>query len=81
MSKSHENRVRRVRRAANREGLLLCKARTRNPNAEEYGRYVLVDDCKGNRLPGAQAPKSEFAGGWGRTLDDIEDELNGLANS
>lgn len=71
-TKSHENRVRRL---AQRHGWLLRKARTRDAHAEEYGLYVLVDDSRGNRLPGAQAPLSAFARGEGRRLADIEDEL------
>lgn len=42
--------------------------------------YVLVDDSKGNRLPGAQAALSEFANGWGRSLDDIKMELRHLSH-
>ncbi|UQX13414.1 hypothetical protein [Candidatus Mycobacterium methanotrophicum] len=38
----------------------------------DYGLYVLVDDCKGNRSPGAQAARSQFAHGWVRTIDDTE---------
>ncbi len=70
--KSHENRVRRI---ALREGWLLRKSRTRNPDAEDYGLYVIVDDCRGNRFPGAAAPYSAFTRGDGRSLADIESEL------
>ena len=71
-TKSHENRVRRLARS---EGWLLRKSRTRNIDAEDYGLYVIVDDCRGNRFPGAVAPYSAFARGEGRSLADIEDEL------
>ena len=72
MFKSHENRVRRL---ARREGWLLRKSRTRNAGAEDYGLYVIVDDCRGNRCPGAQASYSAFARGEGRSLAEIESEL------
>jgi len=65
----------RVRREAKRQGYLLRKSRRRDPQAEDYGLYVLVGDSKGNRLPGAQAPISSFMRGEGMTLRDIEAEL------
>ena len=76
-AKSYENRVRRL---ARREGWLLRKSRTRNTDAEDYGLYVIVDDCMGNRFPGAQAPYSAFARGEARSLADIESELLLLAS-
>lgn len=72
VTKSHENRVRRL---AQRHGWLLRKSHTRDTSAEEYGLYVLVGDCAGNRRPGAQAPVSAFARGEGASLADVEREL------
>lgn len=71
-NKSHEARV---RRSAKHRGFLLRKSRTRNPYADDFGLYVIVDDTRGNRLPGAQAPISALARGEGMTLNDIEAEL------
>lgn len=75
---SDKVRENRLRRAAQRQGLILVKSRRRDPRALDYGLYVLVDDTKGNRMPGAQAPISAFAKGDGVTLDEIEKELRGL---
>lgn len=65
----------RVRRAARRKGYLLRKSRSRDKWSNDFGLYVLVDDCKGNRLPGAQAPYSAFERGEGETLERIEEWL------
>jgi hypothetical protein len=73
--KSHENRVRRI---AKRKGYLLRKSRSHDPHAEDHGLYVLIGDSTGNRLPGAQAPRSAFARGEGMTLDDTETALAAL---
>lgn len=73
--KTHENRV---RRAAQRKGYLLRKSRVRNPHADDYGLYVLVEDSAGNRRPGAQAPRSAFAKGEGMLLTVIEAEIASL---
>ena len=70
--KTHENRV---RRQALRNGYLMRKSRSRDPRADDYGLYVLVDDSRGNRLSGAQAPYSAFARGDGMTLAGIEAAL------
>ncbi|MBV9321122.1 MAG: hypothetical protein JO106_14640 [Mycobacterium sp.] len=64
--------------AAERKGYLLRKSGVRNAHADDYGLYVLVDDCKGNRRPGAQAPRSAFAKGEGMPLIAIEAELASL---
>jgi hypothetical protein len=67
----------RLRRRAEREGLMLVKSRTRDPLADDYGRYVLVTDSAGNRLGryGGQAAVSDFAKGFGLTLEQIEGQL------
>lgn len=72
--KARENRLRRM---ADRQGLLLVKSRRRDPRALDYGQYVLVEDTAGNReglgrQRGGQAAISDFANGHGRSLDDIE---------
>lgn len=74
MSATTEDKVRenRLRRMAQRQGFLLRKSRRRDPLAIDYGLYVLVDDTAGNRFPDAQAPISEFAKGWGMTLEEVE---------
>lgn len=77
MDKSEKVREVRLRRAAKRQGLRLVRSRRRDPRAIDYGLYVLVDDSRGNRLPGAQAPISAFEKGQGMTLDQIEQELSG----
>lgn len=64
-----------LRREANRRGLLLRKSRRRNPAAEDYGMYVLVDDTAGNQRAQSQAVISAFANGEGRTLQQISEEL------
>ena len=68
-TKSDENRV---RRETMRKGYLLCKSRSRDPFSDDYGLYVLVDNCRGNRLPAARAPYAAFSNGEGMTLADAE---------
>ena len=62
-------------------GQLLIKSPSHNKQARDYGKFVLVPDKAGNRLSAAQAPRSEFANGWGRSLDDIEMELRHLGHN
>jgi hypothetical protein len=70
--KVRENRLRRV---AQRQGLLLVKSRRRDPRAHDFGLYALVRDTAGNLLPDNQVAISAFANGEGVTLDEIEKEL------
>ncbi len=74
---STKSREARARRAAKAFGLMLVKRRRRDQLAEDYGRYVLVADCRGNRLGryGGQAAVSEFHRTSGIPLDAIEGEL------
>ena len=65
----------RLRRAADRRGLMLVKCRRRDPGALGYGRYVLVRASAGNMGTGGQAAISAFANGEGMTLDQIAAEL------
>ncbi|MBC3193837.1 hypothetical protein H7X46_22505 [Pseudonocardia sp. C8] len=70
-------RENRLRRAAQRQGLMLVKSRRRDRRAEDYGLFVLVDDTIGNKVGprGGQAAVSAFARGEGMDLDGIEREL------
>jgi hypothetical protein len=63
MMKVRENRA---RRAAGRQGLILMKARTRDPKATTFGKWWLVD------------PRTEgvvCGGEFGVDLDRIEKQL------
>ena len=65
--KVHENKLRRM---AQRQGLILQKSRRRDPNAHGYGLYALIDAGTGGVVHPA-AP-------WGphtMTLDDVENWL------
>src|SRR4051794_12442550 len=63
--KVRENRLRRV---AQRQGLLLVKSRRRDPQAVDFGTYALLDpDTKA-----LVAGDSEVMNGYGLTLDDVE---------
>ena len=57
-------RENRLRRAAQRQGLVLVKSRRRDPRATDYGRYWLAS-------PGSSPT------GQGLSLDDIETSLRG----
>jgi hypothetical protein len=52
MTDNNKVRENRIRRATQRQCLILVKSRTRDPLADAYGRYVLVPDSAGNRLNG-----------------------------
>jgi len=39
-----------LRRVAQRQGLMLVKSRRRDPDAEDFGLFVLVGDSWGNRV-------------------------------
>ena len=65
----------RMRRAAQRQGVMLGKFRRRDPRAIGCGRHVLIEDEAGNRRPGAQGPISAFAKGEGVTLAEMALEL------
>ena len=67
----------RLRNTAQRQSKLLVKSRRRDPYANDYGLYVLVEDTPENRRIGAQAPLSAFARGEGTTLDGIARKLFG----
>lgn len=78
MDQQEKNREIRLRRAAERRGLLLVKSRRRDPGAIGYGLYVLVPDVPANHRPqhGGQAALDAFAKRKGMTLDQVEQELS-----
>lgn len=63
--KARENRA---SRAARRQGVVLVKSRRRDPNADDYGKYVLPDD--------RDHAKDLFESGEGLSLDAVEASLN-----
>lgn len=71
---------RRLRALAKANGLMLVKSRRRNPDALDFGRYVIVNDSRGNRVGrrGGQAAVSEFYRTGGMTLHEVRDELEAL---
>ena len=66
---SDDVREKRLRRAADRQGLRLERSRRRDPRALGFGTYRLTDA----RTGGVVAAGSE--GGYGLTLDQVEDYL------
>jgi hypothetical protein len=67
MGESDKVRENRLRRMADRQGLLLRRARRRDPRALDYGRYVLVDAQTNFVVAGTGA-----LGRYEFTLDDVE---------
>jgi len=67
-SKVRENRLRRV---AERQGLILIKSRRRDPRALGYGLYALV-----RTEVERPAAESALASGVGVTLDEVESTLS-----
>jgi hypothetical protein len=63
MDKARENRA---RRAAVRRGLVLRKARRRDPGALDYGRFWLDDD---------ETEDEVFGGRWGASIEDVDEFL------
>lgn len=70
MDKREKTRENRLRRAANRQGLVLKRSRARDPNALTYGGYQLVDRER-NFLVFGQGP----TGGYGADLNEVEEFL------
>lgn len=68
--KIQENRL---RRAAERQGLMLQKSRQRDPRGMLYGTYQLVD-ISTNALVWADFTMQS---GYGLSLKDVEDYLDG----
>lgn len=69
MESQEKTRERRLRRAAERQGLVLKKSRARDPRALTYGTYMLVDAYTDSVVVGQHY-------GYGMSLDDIENALN-----
>lgn len=65
---SYKARENRASRAARRQGVVLVKSRRRDPNADDYGMYVLPDD--------RDHAKDLFESGEGLSLDAVEASLN-----
>jgi hypothetical protein len=65
--KVHENRLRRM---AQRQGLLLAKSRRRDTRATDWGTYRLLDTKFGTVACG------DISTGFGMSLDEIEAALN-----
>ena len=66
MSVSLKVRENRLRRAAERQGLVLRKSRRRDPRALSYGSYWLIISESGGIAAGDQ---------WGMSLDEVEEWL------
>jgi hypothetical protein len=71
MTDTDKIRENRLRRAAQRQGLMLAKSRRRDSRASDYGTYMLVD-AQTNTLTAWGLPP-----GYGMSLDDVEDALRG----
>jgi len=69
-----EDKIRenRLRRAAERQGLMLKKSRRRDPRAVDYGGYMLVDIATNGVVAGTGALGRPH---W--SLDDVETYLEG----
>ena len=71
MSDEEKIRENRLRRAAQRQGLMLAKSRRRDPRATDYGTYMLVDASTNAVVAyGLQS-------GYGMSLDEVEVQLKG----
>ena len=67
MDQAEKVRENRLRRAAQRQRLILEKSRRRDPRAYDYGMYVLKDE---------QTMQPIFPSGYSLTIDDVERHLN-----
>lgn len=68
MADSIKVRENRLRRAAQRQGLILRKSPRRDHRAVDYGTYMLVDANTNTIVASNQS-------GYGLSLDDVEREL------
>ena len=73
VSPAERTREARLRRAAERQGLILQRSRRRDPRALEYGTYQLVDSST-NAVVLADWDAQR---GFGLDLDDVEKYLKG----
>lgn len=69
---NHKIRENRLRRAAHRQGLRLCKSRQRDPNGLTHGTYMLIE----SRTNAITHANFALEHGYGLTLDDVEKYLN-----
>lgn len=67
--KAHENKLRRM---ADRQGLMLQKSRTRDRRALTYGGYQLVDEENGEVVLG----QGNIGRGYASSLEEVESYLN-----
>jgi hypothetical protein len=63
---SEKVRENRLRRMADRQGLVLRKSGRRDPRALDYGMYALIEADRNIILAGAGSGRFDF------TLDDVE---------
>ena len=71
--RAEKARESRLRRAARRCGMSLCRSRTRSPDAADFGYYMLVDASTKGIVAGAEC-------GWANlALDGVEQFLNEYA--
>ncbi len=70
MATTEKVRENRLRRMADRQGLVLVKSRRRDPRAFDYGRWMLVDAASSGVVAGTTG-----TGGPEFSLDDVEDYL------
>lgn len=70
MSENLKVRENRIRRMAERQGLLLQKSKRRDPKAIDYGGYMLVDARTNSVVLGS----TSFA--FSADLDEVEAHLN-----
>lgn len=66
MDTQEKVRENRLRRMAKRQGLVLIRARRRDPRAEDFGRYWLVDAERNIDVAGRS---------YGLSIDEIENWL------
>jgi len=70
--KDKKVRENRLRRKAARQGLTLTKSRLRDPDAVLYGTYMLIEASDHT----VAFTSWDLGGGYGLTLDEIEDYLS-----
>ena len=70
MSDTERTRENRLRRAARRQGFVLRKSRRRDPEAYDYGLWMIVDPDGNTVVAGNQV-----TGTPSMTLDEVEDWL------
>lgn len=69
MSTEDKVRENRLRRMADRQGLVLRKSGRRDQRALDYGKYALVDASRNVIVAGAASGRFDF------TLEDVEEYL------